>query len=119
MHNHRNLNHYTDIPYYTYRYVIVISSKNGVALEIFSHHLQNSSPAVQLHRYMHMFACSVVVGWPIGSKYDHSYSIALVLALEFTTARTGYVAPIQGVSQQEVTRLVVLLAARTPALSLE
>ena len=35
----------------------------------------------------------------------------------FATARTNYMAPIQGVSQQEVTRLVVPLAAETPALS--
>ena len=41
----------------------------------------------------------------------------LVLVPVFTTARTGYVVPIQGVSQQEVTSLVVL-AAGTPALSL-
>ena len=34
----------------------------------------------------------------------------LVLVPVFTTARTGYMAPIQGVSQQEVTRLVVSLA---------
>ena len=40
----------------------------------------------------------------------------LVLVPVFTTARTGYVVPIQGVSQQEVTRLVVPLAAGTPAL---
>ena len=32
----------------------------------------------------------------------HMYQVRLV----FTTARTGYMAPIQGVSQQEVTRLV-------------
>ena len=37
--------------------------------------------------------------------------------LLFTTARTGYVALIQGVSEQVVTRLVVPLAAGTPALS--
>ena len=44
-------------------------------------------------------------------------AIVLVLLLVFTTARTDYVASIQGVSQQEVTKLVVPLAAGTPALS--
>ena len=43
--------------------------------------------------------------------------ICTLLVLVFTTARSGYVAPIQGVSQQEVTRLVVPLAAGTPAIS--
>ena len=42
---------------------------------------------------------------------------ALVLVLAFTTAKTGYMALIQGVSQQEATRLVVLLATELPALS--
>ena len=36
-----------------------------------------------------------------------THTLVLVLVLVFTTARAGYVAPIQGVSQQEVTRLVV------------
>ena len=40
----------------------------------------------------------------------HTHTHTLVILLIFTTARTGYVAPIQGVSQQEVTRLVVPLA---------
>ena len=33
----------------------------------------------------------------------------MCIVLVFTTARTGYVVPIQGVSQQEATRLVNLL----------
>ena len=33
----------------------------------------------------------------------------MCIVLVFTTVRTSYVAPIQGVSQQEVTRLVILL----------
>ena len=44
-------------------------------------------------------------------------AIVLVLLLVFTTARTDYLASIQGVSQQEVTKLVVPLAVGTPALS--
>ena len=48
----------------------------------------------------------------------HNYiAIVLVLLLVFTTARTDYMASIQGVSQQEVTKLVVPLAVGTPALS--
>ena len=46
------------------------------------------------------------------------HTLVLVLVLVFTNARTVYVAPIQEVSQQEVTRLVVPLASGTPALSL-
>ena len=42
-------------------------------------------------------------------SYAHTHTLVLVLVLVFTTARSVYVhvAPIQGVSQQEVTRLVV------------
>ena len=47
----------------------------------------------------------------------HARTHTQVLVLAFTTARTGYVASIQGLSQEEATRLVVLLAAGTPALS--
>ena len=49
--------------------------------------------------------------------HARTHTHTLVLVLVFTTARAGYVAPIQGVSQQEVTSLVVPLAAGTPALS--
>ena len=48
----------------------------------------------------------------------HNYiAIVLVLLLVFTTARTDYMASIQGANQQEVTKLMVLLAVGTPALS--
>ena len=49
--------------------------------------------------------------------HTHTHTLVLVLVLVFTTVRTGYVVPIQGVSQMEVTRLVVPLAVGTPALS--
>ena len=48
------------------------------------------------------------------SLHTHTHTLVLV----FTTARTGFVAPIHGVSQQEATRLVVPLAAGTPAFSI-
>ena len=49
--------------------------------------------------------------------HTHTHTHTLVLVLVLTTARTDYVAPILGVSQQEATRLVVLLAVETPAIS--
>ena len=49
--------------------------------------------------------------------YRYCTVLYCIVCIAFTTARTDYVAPIQGVSQQEVTRLVVLLTAETPALS--
>lgn len=52
-------------------------------------------------------------GNPIGSRHA-----SFVLILLFTTPRSGYVAPIQRVSQQEAARLVVpLVAASSPQLS--
>ena len=39
--------------------------------------------------------------------YTHTHTHTLVLVLVFTTAKTGYVAPIQGVSLQEATRQAV------------
>ena len=53
----------------------------------------------------------------LSAAHTHTHTHTLVLVLVLTTARTDYVAPIQGVSQQEATRLVVLLAAGTPAIS--
>ena len=49
--------------------------------------------------------------------HTHTHTHTHTLVLVFTTARTDYVVPIQGVSQQELTRLVVPLAAGTPAVS--
>ena len=49
--------------------------------------------------------------------FCREHTVVLVLVLVPTTARTGYVALIKGVSQQEVTRLVVPLAVGTPNLS--
>ena len=43
-----------------------------------------------------------------GTSRHQLLLIIRTLVLVFTTARIGYVAPIQGVSQQEATRLVVL-----------
>ena len=39
-----------------------------------------------------------------------------VLVIVLTTAKTGYLTPIQGASQQEATGLVVLLSVGTPVL---
>ena len=48
----------------------------------------------------------------------HTHMLVLVLVLvRITTARIGYVAPFQGVSQQKATRLVAPLAAVTLASS--
>ena len=47
---------------------------------------------------------------------SHTHTHVLVL-VRITTARIGYVAPIQGVIQQKATRLVAPLAAETPASS--
>ena len=49
--------------------------------------------------------------------HTHAHTCTCTCTPCITTARTGYVAPIQGVSQQEVTGLVVPLAAGTPGLS--
>ena len=53
-----------------------------------------------VHMYVHLHACM------------HTHTLVCT-----TTVETGYVAPTQWVSQQEATRLVVPLAAGTPALS--
>ena len=50
------------------------------------------------------------------THYTHTHTHRHAHTLVCTTARTGYMAPIQGVSQQEVTRLVVPLVAGTLAL---
>ena len=57
---------------------------------------------------MHTHACTYTHThtsthtWTHTQTHTHLYLYVLVLVLVFTTARTDYVAPIQGVSQQEV-----------------
>ena len=61
------------------------------------------------HTHTHTHTCT--------HTHTHTHLYLIVLVLVFTTARTDYVAPIQGVSQQEATRLAVPLAAGILALS--
>ena len=69
------------------------------------------------HTRTHTHACTQIHAQTHTHAHTHTHTHMLVLVLVFTTAKTGYMARIQGVSQQEATRLVVLLAAGTPALS--
>ena len=66
-------------------------------------HVQKAS----LSMHMHAFCTHI-----------HQHTLVLVLVRTcITTARIGYVASIQGVSQQKATRQVAPLAAVTPASS--
>ena len=60
----------------------------------------------------HFTKCSQTV-----TKHKCTYTLVLTYTCVHHSHNYGYVAPLQGVSQQEATRLVVPLAAGTPALS--
>ena len=53
--------------------------------------------------------------WGIGEQTTLHITHYIRTCTCITTARIGYVVPIQGMSQQEATRLVALLVAGTPA----